>query len=192
MMTPAGDDAWGHLLVAPLAWLSQGDVFSSVPFIDFLPSGPSGDLSVELTQSAAMLVTHDCALDKKTRAGHSTIEQLSFLPLQSVSALPGERRALVRRNELQPYEAFYLGDVPDVGEAYVLVSDVYAVPAAHFGVSISAFPEPPEGETPGDYLQAGDRDMRVARPTPGQLELLRSKWNAHWTRRLPAVGPTDA
>ena len=172
--------------MTPLPWLSQGDIFLSVPIVHLRLSGTG--LASDLQSGPGMLVSNDCALDKKTRSGQATIKKLSFLPLRSAAALPADRAALLRRDEIQPYEALYLGRVPSAGEAYVMVSEVYTLPAEYFGVNISEFNDVPDAQSVGSYLVATREFERMGRLGTDRLELLKTKWNAHWTRRIPPPG----
>jgi hypothetical protein len=125
-------------------------------------------------------------MDKVNREGVPGVERLNFLPLLSVEAAPADRRGLLRRGRLEPFEPFYLGNVPEVGESYVVLSEVYALPAAYFGPSIQSFEDHPSAaEDAQRYLVATRNDSRLARLSDEQLEMLKDKVNAYWTRRLP-------
>jgi hypothetical protein len=124
-------------------------------------------------------------MDKATR-GVPRIERLNFLPLLAVEAATPDRRGLLRRGQLQPFEAYYLGDVPELGESYTLLSEAYALPANFFGPTLKSFEGHPsaDDDTP-HYLVASKNDSRLVRLGEGQLELLWDKLNAFWTRKLP-------
>ncbi len=167
-------------------WLGQGDIFSSAPVLDVAEGAPN--LVAEFRTGPAMLVTHDCAMDKATNAGAMTVERLAFVRLRSVDALPKQRADLLRSraHERQPYEAQYLGHVPTLGEMYVLVSDPYFVPIHHFGGLLREFDGPDRDGDRVNFLVATTNDSRVASLADTHLELFRDKWNIQWTRRMPA------
>lgn len=172
----------GGRLVASQPWLSQGDVFSSVPVLDVVTANSRAVAS--LRPGPAMLVTHDCALDKKTGSGRSTIDRISFVRLRDVASLPAQRADLLRgrADELQPYEALYLGEIEGIGESYVLVSDPYFLPALYFATELRQFDGSLEDASPQTLLVPVANDARVGRVSDPVLGLLCNKWIAHWTR----------
>jgi len=169
------------LLVAALPWLSQGDLFQEVSVVVAEPGFPVG-LSAPV--GPAMLMSHDCVLDKRNAAG-STLSSLNFMPLHQMSLAEPNHSAALRRGQLMPYNAMYVGDVPSIGPSYVEFSRIYRLPPKYLATELRTFDPPPEGEEVGEYLCAGRNDTRVAKLSAPALELLRSKWNAYWTRRQP-------
>lgn len=169
-------------------WLSQGDVFKELPY---LRAGVADSVAAaQLDRGPALLVTHDCAIDKKNRRGHSTLEYLTFLPLQDVSALeavePSRARDLRLHAERdQPYPVLYLGQVQDVGESYVMLSQPYTLPALLLRAELRDFNAAETRGAPDRRIVPGVWDTRVGTLTERALTLLRRKWNAHWTRTLP-------
>ena len=176
-MTSAGETA-----AEASPWLCQGDLFSSAPVL-YYPD-LSQDLLAQLRKGPAMLITHDCALDKMNNRGEAAIERLSFVRIRDLTATPDHRQQLLRTNaaELQPFEAHYLGEVAGFGESYVLLSDPYYLPAGYFGVETRAFTGLPDGEK---RLAITNHDTRFGRLGDQSLELFRKKWNAYWTRVVP-------
>lgn len=166
------------------AWLSQGDVFKKLLFVR---AGVSDSRAAQsLDHSPAMLISHGCAIDKKSN-GKMRVEHLSFLPLLSVEALPKDRAALLRSkaNELQPYEALYLADVEGVGESYVMLTQPYTLPAALLRPELRTFTAEETGEKEDQRVVATMWDTRVGTLNPECLTLFSQKWNVQWTRMLP-------
>lgn len=136
----------------------------------------------------ALLITHGCVLDKKTRSGALTIERLHFLQLQNVAAQDANKRALLRSKArtIEPSEVLYVGDVPGLGfEAFVVLSEPVTVPAQRFRPTLVDVPG--DGGDVVDRRFAGDGGGhdRVARLSDRHVELLKDKMNAFWTRRTP-------
>lgn len=162
-------------------WLCQGDLFTTAPVL-YYPN-LSQDFVAQLRRGPAMLVNHDCALDKMNRRGEATIERLSFLKIHDLSAAPDHRQNLLRTNasQLKPFDAHYLGYVADLGESYVVLSGPYHLPADYFGVEARSFPNLEEGEK---RLAITRHDTRIGRLSDESLSLFRMKWNAYWTRAV--------
>lgn len=136
-------------------------------------------------RAPSMLVTHHCAIDKKDGQGRSKVEHLSFLPLQLVSSLPESRAGNLRRSQgnLQPYEAMYLGEVPSLGECYVMLTMPFTVPTTLLGTELQRFTAAEHGiESDETRLVATVHEHRLGRLDHEPLELFRRKWAAHWTR----------
>jgi hypothetical protein len=164
-------------------WLAQGDVFKSVMIVR--AGVADGIASKHLERGPALLISHGCAIDKKHRDGTSELEYLSLLPLQAVENLPGERSAKLRnsKNELGPYNAMYLGDVPEVGESYVMLTEPYTVPATFLQPELRLFTAAEIGD-PDDETRIVPTvgDTRVGRLTQDGIILFVRKWIAQWTR----------
>jgi hypothetical protein len=165
------------LLVEPARWLSQGDIFLEVPVPDIRLADQSGP---------ALLVTYNCALDKRTGSGKSKVTHLNFLPLRSL-ALVQPNLAEALRNKpasLAPYSALYLGDVPNVGEGYVNLMECFSLPISAFSVEIQDFSEDlSAGDPDEDCCRLVDNSPRVRSSTlsASHHELFLEKWRAHWT-----------
>ncbi|RFZ47551.1 hypothetical protein DAVIS_00263 [Mycobacterium marinum] len=164
-------------------WLCQGDIFGNTRVLDY-PDIDGAELVPQLRVGQAMLVTHDCALDKMNRKGQHTIERLAFVRIRNVEELPSNRAEVIRSSygKVQPYEAQYLGVIPDIGESYVLVSDPYFLPVKYFGAKIELYPDEPE---PNRHLTISRNDSRRFRLSDSELEMFRIKWNVQWTRAFP-------
>jgi hypothetical protein len=175
-------------LEQPLDWLCQGDIFVGVPVLvpRILSDATVVAVSVEL--GPALLVTHDCALDK-TRSGLPTINRLNFLPLLSFNLLDPNRKGLLKRRRIEPFEALYVGQIDEFGEAYCVLSEMYPLPAEYFEPVIRGFVDPSGNDQ--QYLVATENDTRVGRLESSDLALLRDKLNAYWTRRIPDEDNSD-
>lgn len=161
-------------------WLCQGDLFRTAPVLHY--PDLSKDFIVQLRMGPAMLVNHDCALDK-LKKGEATIERFSFLSIRNLAVLPEDRQQLTRTNanELAPFEAHYLGHLVGLGESYVVLSDPWYVPANYFGAHARTFAEAGNEKR----LAIRNHDSRFARLGDASLALFRHKWNAYWTRTVP-------
>lgn len=170
-----------HSCLSCESWLCQGDIFANAPVLDF-PDLSDGRLLPQMRNGPAMLVTHDCDLDKM-KAGKPKIERLAFVRLRNVEELPADRIELIRGSgeKTQPYEAMYLGQIPGIGESYVLVSDPYFVPVGYFKTSIVTYP----GPQPNQHLTVTENDSRRFRLSDADLALFRTKWIINWTRLQP-------
>jgi len=174
-----------------LPWLCQGDIFRSVPVLTPRVLSDASVIAVSVEVGPALLVTHGCALDKANQ-GVPRIERLNFLPLLAVEASRPDRQSLLRRGKLQPFEAFYLGDTPEIGESYCVLSEIYALPASYFQPIMQSFEAHPQApDDAQDYLMATKNDSRIGRLIESGLALLLDKFNAYWTRRLPEGRDAD-
>lgn len=165
-------------------WLSQGDIFANTFVLDY-PNFGDDRVLPQLRNGPAMLVTHDCDLDKTTGRGVSKIERLAFVRLRDVESLPTDRAQLIRSSygKLEPYEAQYLGEIPGIGESYVMVSDPYFVPARNFKYEIREYTD---HEPPNRHFTLTEGDSRRFKLSETEIALYRAKWTAHWTRQVPS------
>lgn len=163
-------------------WLSQGDVFSDIPLVDTYLGVGAGVSIAALPRGHALLITHDCVLDKCNRRGTSQVEHLSFLRLIDVEAQPATKRGDLRRtrDDDQPYRALYIGDVEGFGEAFVDLNAPFTHPAQHFGT------EAREHDDGDRRLAATINEKRAGRLSDELVQLFRLKWNANWTGSKPA------
>ena len=168
-------------------WFSQGDVFVGVP----LGALPEDDTWPQMPSEApilrpALLVTHGCALDKKSRSGELRIERMHFLPLENVAAQSADKQSALRRGarEINPSEVLYLGDVPGLPwEAFVVLSSIHTVPARVFEpILVEVLDD--DGHVSDRRLSGQQHSDRVARLSDDHVELLLDKLNAYWTRRV--------
>jgi hypothetical protein len=176
----SGDEPLARQLVSYDKWLSQGDVFLSLPLVSV---GLRNDRSLHLMQSdgPAVLITHDCVLDKRNKHG-LTIERVHVLPLLTTDGLANARvsNLKAKQGQLQPYEAMYVGALPEVGDCYLLVSNPKVIPAAYFALTATDVGDEDLRATP-----SAATDSRCGRLHPDDVELLCAKWNAYWTRAVP-------
>jgi len=172
-------------------WLSQGDVFTSVLIVR--AGVAKGAPVAGVDKGPALLISHGCAIDKKTNSGKSKLEYLSFLPIQDVVALPSERAERLRASSgnVQPYEAMYLGSVPEVGEGYVTLTQPYTLPAVLLRTELREFTAEETGDAADHRIVATISDSRAGRLTDEALELFYRKWTSQWTRRDIVVDEPD-
>jgi hypothetical protein len=166
-----------------LPWLCQGDIFAEMPIVD-TSLAATGDVAVAVIIGPAVLLTHDCDMDKPDRGGAPKVERMQFARLRSVQAQPGNRQHTLRdrRAKIAPYEILYLGDVSTFGESFMLLSDPYYVPAAYFRPDFQSYIGHSEADEVGQYITAQAHDSRVGRLDSFQLALLRQKMPAFWSR----------
>lgn len=173
---------------ANAAWLCQGDVFSAAPVLD-LGSDASGALTATLLTGPAVLLTHDCAMDKSYPDGSLRAERLQFARLRSIQGLTADRAGNLRGTRLavEPSEALWLGEVEGHGECFIYLSDPYFLPSAYFEPTCVQY-EVTEADGSPSRPRATPRahDTRFGRLDPEQIDLLRRKMIAFWTRSKPA------
>jgi hypothetical protein len=126
-------------------------------------------------------------MDKRTRSGVPKVERLQFARLRTVHSLGDDRARMVheRAAEIEPTEVLCIGEVPDLSECCILLSDPYHLPAAYFGLSFRDYKDHDESgpDDDGLYITAAEhRDNRLGRLEASQLELLRQKMRGWWTR----------
>ena len=144
----------------------------------------SGNLELGFRHGPAMLITHNCTLDKRNKRGELLTPRYHFLPVIALSEQNPDRQATIRRNELTPYEVCYLGDCGELQESFVVLHEIYALPSALFSPYLGAFEVDPEAESGQEYLGIQANDSRIGRIEDNRVELLRRKLNAYWTRKL--------
>lgn len=170
-------------LVAPnKPWLSQGDIFSSVPIVR---AGVEGGIAVQgLQRGPALLISNDCAIDKKSGPGRSTLEYLSFLPIQDVAALNRGRAAALRGQgaDLQPYNALYLGELSEIGVGYADLAQPFTLPALLLRTELRDFTDAETGEGGDRRIVATMHDTRVGTLSAASRIVLWRKWAIQWTR----------
>lgn len=178
------------LLVACSEWFSQGDIFNRVPLGPLAEDEAWPEASGEgQPLRAALLVTHDCALDKKSRAGGIRIERMHFLPLENVAAQNADKQRVLRRSarEIEPSEVFYLGEIPELEfEAFAVLSHIHTVPARVFNLAWVDIVDM-QGDVVDRRLSGGRHHERVAALSDEHGELLKDKLNVYWTRRAPQL-----
>lgn len=175
-------------------WLSQGDVFSSIP-IGWI--GIEDSVPVQaIDRGPALLVTAGCVIDKKTGSGRSTLEYLTFLPLRNLAEFDSSKADNARRSadKLTPYGVLYLGSMGDA-EYVAPLAQPFTFPAMLLRPDLRTFDESATGEP--DYRGSNTRlcptvnDTRVGCLAPSVLKLFRSKWAAFFLGFEP-VFPEDS
>jgi len=171
-----------------LPWLGQGDIFRAVPVIVVRLVG-AGNVEAEATTGPAVLLTHDCAMDKPDKVtGSPRVERLQFARLRSIDALPPDQRRSLRQGAHKdgPFDILYLDGVGEFGECFFLLNDPFYLPAAYFRLLLTTHPEHVEAESPeAHYTTPRANDTRFGRIDEPQLVLMRRKMVAYWTRFKP-------
>jgi len=167
-------------LIECKGWLSQGDVFESVP-VPHTEARPAGSISTDWSLGPAVLFNHDCTLDKHSRGStNPTIDWLTFLQLFTVSSVERSVAQQMRgvASKLAPYDVMYLGEVGVYGESFVRIHRPYQVPSSHFSLALRGL----DRNGAEVRLHAESNGQRTGKLTDAQLDLLRQKWIAYWTR----------
>ncbi len=143
-----------------------------------------GSVQSSVIDGPAVLLTHDCDMDKPSRDGTPRIERMQFSRLRAFDSLPRDRQQSLRsqQSSLGPFEALYLGDVGSFGESFILLSDPYYIPRGYFSPGFQDYPDHPDAEGEAKYLTALLHDTRIGRLEAEQLDLLRRKMAAFWAR----------
>lgn len=154
-----------------LPWLCQGDVFESVPLPGAGAWGP------------AVLLTHDCNLDKASGKGDVAIARIQFAPLIDTASNPSLRGQL-RKGSLNPPEAVLVGKLPAGWEGFLLLGEMFTLPADHFEPELVTFPPGPENPEPDfPHLRCTREGNRLARMEEVAIRLLHEKMVLFWTRQ---------
>lgn len=164
-------------------WLSQGDIFERVPLVELDYVGDR--LQPRIFVGPAMLIDHSCALDKRDKAERPVIDRLTFLPVRDVNQLPNGKMTALKNQawSFTPYNLMYLGGLNGVGESFVNLAEGFSIPVTYFGVYLHDFDYQVDADC--THLVPSRHDTRTCRLKETSIELFKSKWNAHWTRRLP-------
>lgn len=171
-------------------WLSQADVFAEAPILSVTLTGEQLESSV--INGPALLLTHDCAMDKAHADGRPKLEWLQFTRLRLASDLPAERRGNIwrARDDVAPYDVMWLGDV-GFGDCYVVLSSPYFVPMEYFDVSCVQYEEQVDDRPNLPRATPGRNDSRRGRLEADRLFLLRQKLLIFWTRFEPPAAQPD-
>ena len=94
--------------------ISQGDIFSNVPFADWVthPDGATGISSSK--RHHAMLLTFDCEFDKNNVTPVHYVLVAKIVPL---AMAPKDRWAMIRKE--RSYDIFYLPEAENFQESFV-------------------------------------------------------------------------
>lgn len=168
-----GNRDWVLKLRDRLPWLCQGDIFANSPIVDVSVTATT-EVQAAVISGPAVLLTHDCDMDKPNRDGTPRVERLQFARLRAVDALPVDRQRTLRSSsdKIAPYEVLHLGDVPDFGESFILFSDPYYFPTVHLEARFVDYDSDGTQEA-GRYLTAQKNDSRIGRLDVAQLALMR-------------------
>jgi hypothetical protein len=176
-------------------WLCQGDIFAQVPIVrTFIESGTEGGdggstLAVDgPVLVPAILITHGCELDKRTRGGMSKVRYLHFLPLRAMGIQDPNLQRALRAERVAPAAVLFVGDVPGIGETIAHLAEVTTVPAAYFTPQLR-IPGDPVAQPDDMYLYPRSHDSRVGTLAKDRQALLRNKLAAYWSRITDAAVP---
>lgn len=175
-----------------LPWLSQGDIFGEIPVVG-VELDPAGDVRAQCSPGPAVLLTHDCAMDKQDKVtGLPRVKRLQFARLRSITALPADQQASLRgaSKKTGPFDILHLGEMPQFGETFMFLTDPYYLPAQYFNLVLLAHSDHSEaGTRNAKYITPQRHDTRIGRIDEEQLDRLRHKMLAYWTRlKLPSQG----
>jgi hypothetical protein len=171
-----------------LPWLAQGDIFLSVPIPD-VALDDDGEIAFHIWPGPAVLLTHDCQIDKRTNAGVPRMERFQFARLRTFEsqALERQQNLRARADKVEPTEVLVVGEVPGLGEAFMLLSEPHYLPTMYFGGKFVDYAEH-EDATGNDrkfLTPTGKHDTRICRLDDPQIELLRLKMQGFWSRTQP-------
>ncbi len=114
--------------------------------------------------------------------------RVSF-PLLSLAQQDQNRQQLLRREEVAPAEAMFVGEVPGIGEAFCLLSETYWLPARLFDPEFASYAGHPDAEEDARYLTARNGGARLGRLEDERVRLLHQKMRAFWTRFIEGRPP---
>lgn len=120
--------------------MSQGDIFKRVPIWQVASEKPQKTFEL----GPALLVTHDCNLDKRRGNGEFSIQRVQLIPIRAVSAQDLNRQAVARQDKLSPPEVLYIGEIADdenggSWEGLALLSEIFTLPSITFQPSITDY-----------------------------------------------------
>lgn len=173
------------------AWLAQADVFAEALVVSVSMNGEG--LAADISNGPALLLTHDCAMDKATPDGVPKIDWLQFTRLRLATDLPPERRGNLwrARTAVAPYDVMWLGDV-GFGECYLVLSTPYFAPVQYFGLTCVQYEEVVDDRANLPRATPTRNDSRIGRLDDVQLFLLQQKMLIYWTRFAPPTAPPEA
>lgn len=168
-------------------WLCQGDVFASVPLtVSSLDS--DGGVRVVVEAGPALLLTHDCQLDK---AGLSRMQFAPLSPAEGSGISPSNLGQL-RKGWLTPPEAMWLPDAGNGEEAVALLGQAFMIPAGYFDLAVEDFSDHLQHDPEWPMhakVRREERDTRAATMSADEAQLLRCKMSAYWTGEVPEGCP---
>ena len=109
---------------------------------------------------------------------------MQFARLRAIDSLSRDRQTLLRQkqNDLGPFETLYLGEIGELGESFILLTDPYHLPAQFFALRFDDYSNHPEAEPDARYVTPQANDTRLCCMDEAQVELLRRKMLAFWAR----------
>lgn len=123
-------------------------------------------------------------MDKPGSGGRPRVEWLQFTRLRAVDALPSERQRALRNapSSLGPYEVMYVGELLDLGECFIFLSEPYHLPAAYFHLTLDDYSGHIDAEPDARYVTPQQNDTRMFRLDDAQIDVLHRKMLAFWAR----------
>jgi hypothetical protein len=164
-------------------WLCQGDVFSEVPRL-VVCCNERGAVQWSNTPGAALLLTDNCILDKRTsKAQKPKAKRLHFAPIRLLAdaSLEQDQIDKARRRELNPPEPVYLDlRAYDMGECVALIGETYPVPVDHFGGLTGTSDPNDSGDSFRSAIANPDRDSRICTMEQAEIDDLLAKMAFFW------------
>ena len=112
-----------------LPWLRQGDIFEVVPHAAILAYDDG--IASRTDEVTAVLITENCQLDKRSRAGVISVSRLQFAPVRPFEELDANICGMLRRKEVSPPEAVPIGEI-DGREFFFYLGEIYTLPPSYF------------------------------------------------------------
>jgi hypothetical protein len=175
-----------------LPWLQQGDVFEDVPWFRPILSGTA--LTVPRESGAALLITENCQLDKRTRRNQPRKDQrLQFLPLRALSTLADDSQTRVLAGDINPPEPIYVGEI-DGEHVFGRLGEAYSFPIQFMRAAVSDFTSDPRADrTDPWHLAVPEADWpRIMTMDAEWISIMHQKMWLFWTREKPIDPPDGA
>jgi len=162
-------------------WLRQGDVFEDVRWLTITRSDDDDTFVASSGPGAALLITHGCQMDKRTNAGRPKAKRLQFLPVHPITDLNHDSQERLRRHEVSPPEAVFVGALTDGREGFGLLGEAFTLPTSYFHPHVESF----EGHSQADqsdpyHLVVTRHEERLGTIDDALVELMHSKMVAYW------------
>lgn len=145
----------------------------------------SAEVQFGCDRGPGVLLTHGCEMDKANKDGAPRVEWLQFTRLRSLTMMDSQAALNLKRGKLGPFSMMYAGEWSGLGEAWLLLSDSFPIPAAFFDPFLSDHAHHPKSDQGDRYLTPGRNDDRIGRLSDESVTLLTDKMGAFWTRTQP-------
>jgi hypothetical protein len=117
------------------------------------------------------------------------MDRFQFARLRTFASLAHERQQNLRgrADKVEPTEVLVVGEIPDLGETFMLLSEPHYLPATYFGGTFVDYADHKDatGDDRAFLTPASKHDTRICRLDDPQIELLRLKMQGFWTRTQP-------